>query len=116
MIVKLWRDLDHRPQILRGTPQGINRRRVRRSGQEITVMTEGVLDVIGVQAENVKERVIRNLQVVVDQDPDPDHEDQGPDLGPDHGLDPKAPDVQSITARMIVTGVNQNLVHLLLIP
>ena len=79
-------------------------------------MIAGVLDVIEVQVENVKEKVIKNPQVVVDQDPDPDHEDQGLDLGPDHDQDPKAPDVQSITARMIVTGVNQNLVHLLLIP
>jgi len=74
----------------------------------------GVLDVIGVQAENAKEKVIKSLQVVGDLDQSPNHGD--PDQGPDHDLHQEVPDVPSITARMIVIGVNQNLVHLRQIP
>ena len=72
----------------------------------------GVLDVIGVQAENAKEKVIKSLQVVGDLDQSPNHGD----LDPDHDLHQEVPDVPSITARMIVIGVNQNLVHLRQIP
>ena len=71
-------------------------------------MTGVVLDEIAVQAENVKEKVIKS-QVVDDLGVDQDH--GGPDLGPDQDLDPEAPDIQNITVQMTVIEVNQSLVH-----